>query len=143
MGPTKDGSGSLTASDDLNIESVAREIVKSAWEGGYLPPVLSGDNGNISPELALMLLACHAIGQDLPSSDQLNLSVEAIPGVSSAIMNVKRYKEWRIHGPRYHQDAILKHFRLQCWTLKPAFVRQEYGSGVELGRYVNPMFNHA
>jgi len=143
MGPTEEGSGSSAASDDLNIESIAREIVKSAWEGGYLPPALSEDNGNISPELALMLLSCHAIRQKLPSSDRLNLSLEAIPGVSSAIMNVERYKEWSIHGPRYHQDAILRHFRLQCWTLKPAFVKREYGSGIELGRYVNPMFDHA
>jgi len=143
MGSTSEGSGSSTASDDLNIESIADEIVKSAWSSGYLPPALSGENGNISPELALMLLACHAVGQKLPPRDRLNLSVEAIPGVSSAITNVEHYKAWRIHGPRYHQDAILKHFRLQCWTLKPAFVEKEYDSGVELGRYVNPMFDHA
>jgi len=90
-----------------------------------------------------VLLSCHAAGQKLPSRDRMNLSVEAIPGVSSAIMNVEGYKTWRIHGPRYHQDAILKHFRLQCWTLKPAFVEREYDSGIQLGRYINPMFDHA
>jgi len=143
MGPTEEGSGSSTASANLNIELIAEEIVERARENGYLPPALSENHENISPELALVLLSCHAIGQRVPSDDRLNLSVEAIPGVTEAIANVRRYSEWVCHGPRYHQYAILKHFRLQCWTLKPAFAEREYDSGIELGRYVNPMFDHA
>jgi hypothetical protein len=141
MGPTEEGNGSSTVSADLNIEFIAEEIVARGWGSGYLPSALSEDNGNISPELALVLLSYHAIGQKIPSDDRLNLSVEAIPGVAEAVANVKRYREWICHGQRYHQDAILKHFRLQCWTLKPAFTEREYDSGIELGCYVNPMFD--
>jgi len=143
MGPTEESGALPEEWRNLNIEWIAKEIVRSAQGDGYLPRSLCEDNGNISPEQALMLLSCHAIGQKLPSDDRLNLSVAAITGVSEAIKAVERYKEWGIHGYRYRQDAILKYFRLQCWTLKPAFEAREYDPAVELGRYVNPMFDHA
>ena len=87
-----------------------------------------------------MLLACRAIGRDLPPVDKCRLSVDAIPGVVEATKNVAAYKNWRIHGPRYHQAAILEHFRRQCWTFKPAFTEQEYDREVALGSYLNSMF---
>lgn len=143
MGPTEEGSGTIVPPGDFKIEVIAREIMDYGFACGYLPPVLSEQNGRISPELALMLLACHALGRSLPAKDKLNLSLGAIPGVGEAIENVKRYKKWRVHGERYHQEEILKHFRLQCWTLKPAFAEREYESDVRLGRYLNSMFEHA
>jgi hypothetical protein len=96
--------------------------------------------GGLTPEAALLHLACHATGRDLPSEDRRRLTVEAIPGVSTALENVRRYKDWAVHGPRYHPEAIQKHFRLQCWTLKPAFTAAEYDSRLELGRDLSPMF---
>ncbi|MEW6360335.1 MAG: hypothetical protein AB1696_28635 [Planctomycetota bacterium] len=141
MGPTEEGSGEYAATGDLRIESIAEEIVRCGWAGGYLPPALGEANGRIAPELALVLLACHALGRDAPGADVLNPSLEAIPGMTDAMANLKKYREWGIHGPRYHAEAIQRHFRLQCWTLKPAFTEREYGSGVVLGRYSNPMFD--
>ncbi|MBM4081599.1 MAG: hypothetical protein FJ278_17985 [Planctomycetes bacterium] len=107
---------------------------------GYLPPSLRVGNEDVSLELALLVLACHALGQRLPPGDRRQLSIEAIPGVPEAIQNVTKYKGWRIHGPRYRQPEILKRFRLQCWTLKPAFMEREYDRRLELGRHLNPMF---
>jgi len=142
MGPTEEGRGIMPPRGSANIKAIAEEIVNCGLAGGYLPPVLSEQNGRISPELALMILACHALGRDLPADDKLNLSTDAIPGVTEAIERVKSYKNWPCHGKRYHQEEILKHFRLQCWTLKPAFTEHEYEAGVGLGRYLNSMFEH-
>jgi hypothetical protein len=142
MGPLEVPAG---ASDALqsplpNIRAIAEELVTHVMASGYLPDRLSAATGNVSLELALLLLACHATGQDLPAEDRRHLSVEAIPGVPEAMANVTKYKDWRIHGPRYHQPGILNPFRLQCWTLKPAFAEREYDPQVELGRHLNPMF---
>ena len=107
---------------------------------GYLPPALRVEGQTLSLESALLLLACHALGRELPPEDARRLSIEEIPGVKEAVENVRHYKGWTVHGERYHQAEILKHFRLQCWTVKPAFVPWEYEPHVELGRYLNPMF---
>jgi hypothetical protein len=107
---------------------------------GYLPPQLDCCGGTVSLGSAILHLACHATGRDLPPENKRRLSVDAIPGVPEATENVKRYKKWRIHGQRYHQAPILEHFQRQCWTLKPAFTQPEYDEGVALGRYLNPMF---
>ena len=141
MGPTEEATGALANPGNVNVRAVATEIVGHVMACGYLPHTLSSVVGGVSPEYALMLLAGHALGRDLPSDDRLNLSIEAIPGVTTAVKNVKEYKKWGIHGERYCQDAILKHFRLQCWTLKPAFTADEYNAGVEIGRHLNPMFD--
>lgn len=143
MGPTEEGAPSSGRLKDVNVGKVAGGIVDHVMSCGYLPPAIKKDRGRLSPEAALLLLSCHALGRGIPRDGALRLSVEAIPGVSEAMENVKRYKEWGIHGERYHADAILQHFRLQCWTLKPAFAEREYDPGVRLGRHLNPMFEHA
>ena len=140
MGPTEEGNAELTPPDDLRIESVAEEIVRCGWASGYLPPALSAANVRIAPELAMVLLACHALGRDVPPADAVNASLEAIPGMTEALENMKKCAKWGIHGPRYHGDVLQKHFRLQCWTLKPAFTEREYDPGIVLGRHLNPMF---
>ncbi|MDZ7618750.1 MAG: hypothetical protein U1E05_17230, partial [Patescibacteria group bacterium] len=58
-----------------------------------------------------------------------------------AVEQVKRCKQWRIHGPEYDLAGILKHFCLQCWTLKPAFTANDYAVNVVLSRDLNPMFD--
>jgi hypothetical protein len=143
MGPTDEANETTAGSHGaINVGAIAREIVETVMSSGYLPPRLSRANGELSLEFVLLLLARHATALPAPPpEDKRVLSVEAIPGVSEAIENVKRYKGWSIHGPRYHAPEILKHFRLQCWTLKPAFTEQEYDQGIELGRHLNPMFD--
>lgn len=141
MGPTEEGNGKLKPPNDFCIESIAEEIISCGWASGYLPPVLSEAAGRIAPELALVLLAYYALGRDIQSSDSLNVSLEAIPGMSKAMENMKKNEKWCIHGPRYHGDVLQKQFRLQCWTVKPAFTEREYDSDVILGRYLNPMFD--
>ncbi|OGV74374.1 MAG: hypothetical protein A3K19_27255 [Lentisphaerae bacterium RIFOXYB12_FULL_65_16] len=141
MGPTEEAAGATSAAiAAADTESMAREIVDAVMDSGYLPQQLRCSGGNVGLEAALLLLACHATGRDLPPEDRRRLTVEAIPGVSTALENVRHYKDWTIHGPRYHSEAIQKHFRLQCWTLKPAFTQTEYDSRTELGRDLNPMF---
>ena len=56
---------------------------------------------------------------------------------------VLKYKEWIVHGPAYHQQEILRHFVAQCWTLKPAFTKEEYGPDQVLGTHLNSMFANA
>ena len=139
IGPTQEADGAVrTPPPDLDLGSAAREIVQAVMSCGYLPPALSAASGGIAPELALVLLAAHATGQRV-APDPKRLTVEAIPGVPEAIEKVRGYKKWRVHGEQYHQDGILKPFRLQCWTLKPAFTADEYPGGVRLGRHLNPM----
>ncbi len=139
MGPVEESPGSNSLPDSPDIQAIANEIVGAALASGYLPSRLSAAGG-VSLELALLLLACHALGRTLPPPDARRLDIEAVPGVAEAVRNVKRYKDWSIHGPRYHADQIVKHFRLQCWTLKPAFAEKDYDRRAALGRYHNPMF---
>ena len=134
MGPTEATDEAAAPSPSgASVRGVAHEIVATVVSSGYLPPVLSARNGGISPELALLLLACEATGQELPPEDRRHLTIEAIPGVAEAIDNVRSYKKWGIHGEQYHQPGVLKHFRLQCWTLKPAFTAREYPSEIGIG----------
>ena len=65
--------------------------------------------------------------------------MDAIPGIADAAERTRGYKNWGPHGPQYNQAGILKHFRLQAWTLKPAFTRDKYPGDVELGRDLNAM----
>jgi len=139
MGPTEQP-GQQKPVTDVDPTAVANEILRSARSSGYLPPQLACCGGTIALGSAILHLACHATGRDLPPEDKRQPSVDAIQGVTEAVENVKRYKKWRIHGERYHQAPILEHFKRQCWTLKPAFTQQDYDQGVELGRYLNPMF---
>ena len=140
MGPTTAAEETLAdPPEGVSVRDVAEEIIERVMSSGYLPAVLSVKSGGVSPELALLLLACHATGHGLPPRDRRQLDVEAIPGVLEAIENVRCYRQWRVHGKQYRQAGILKHFRLQCWTLKPAFAAREYPDGIELGRHLNPM----
>ncbi|MFZ2644118.1 MAG: hypothetical protein WA117_24220 [Verrucomicrobiia bacterium] len=142
MGPTEEiGGNTVTTSTTVNPTAVAAPIVEAVMSSGYLPPLLQVGNEHVSLEFALLLLACHALGRKLPPEERWQLSIEAMAGVTPAIENVRRYKNWRIHGPRYQQSEILKHFRLQCWTLKPAFTERDYDRSIELGRHLNPMFD--
>ena len=141
MGPTDEGHGPTDVPPDaLAPEAVAREILDVAPATGYLPAVLSADNKAIAPELALWLLACNAAGAAAQPPDARRLCIEAIPGAEEALANVAKYKDWRCHGPQYHQPGILDPFRLQCWTLKPALQRHEYGPDVDLGVGLSPVF---
>ena len=139
MGPTADP-GRQKPVAAVDPVALAGAVVHTVMSSGYLPPQLDCCGGTVALESAILHLACHATGRALPPGSKRRLSVDAIPGVSEATENVKRYKKWRIHGERYHQAPILAHFRRQCWTLKPAFTQTEYERGVALGRYLNPMF---
>jgi hypothetical protein len=137
MGPMEEPTGTIQNSDTANVVTMAHEIVKAVMSSCYLPSQLEC----CSLEFALLRLACHAMDCGLPPEKDRKLSLEAIPGVSEAIKNVKQYKNWRIHGERYHQAEILKHFRLQCWTIKPAFTEHEYASDIKLSRNLNSMLD--
>lgn len=140
MGPTEEPRAGISARNSASPAELAKQVLVSVMDSGYLPPVLQAGSEVVSLEFALLSLACRATGTKLPPGGERQLAIEAMPGVEAAMANVKRYKAWRIHGPRYHQAEILKHFRLQCWTLKPAFRPYEYAPHVETGRHLNPMF---
>jgi len=143
MGPTEgQADGSPACLGSVPVEALAGEIISACHSSGYLPARLSPAAGSISPEAALLALACHALERPLPSAEGQNLSPDAIPGVLEATENVRGYKKWRIHGPEYHQPGIVEPFVRQCWTLKPALRHGAYGEGVEVGDYLNPMFEH-
>ncbi len=142
MGPTQEPPAAAPAiSTAVSPAELARRVLASVMDSGYLPPVLQVGKEVVSLEFALLLLACQTTGSTLPPESKRQLSIEAMPGVAEAMTSVRRYKSWSIHGPRYGQAEILKHFRLQCWTLKPAFRPHEYASQVEIGRHLNPMFD--
>lgn len=141
MGPAdgpRDASASAIAAADIRF--LASDVLAAVMASGYLPAQIGAPPTGVTPEAALLRLACHAAGAELPPAEERQLTVEAIPGVKAALQNVRRYKDWCIHGPRYHPEAIQSHFLRQCWTLKPAYTAPEYGPGVSLGRHVNPMF---
>jgi len=119
---------------------LAAEVVHTVNASGYLPVTLCRATGGVTPEAALLQLACHATGSALPPESKCQLGTEAIPGVSEARENVLKFKKWRVHGKDYNQPGIIEPFRRQCWTLKPAFAAEEYAGDVELGRHLNPMF---
>jgi len=140
MGPTAESPAStITRADGGDVGQISREIVRHVTGSGYLPTALDGHSGDMGPEAALVLLACHAIGRDPADVPDWHLTVEAIPGVAEATERVERYRDWKPHGPQYNQEGILKHFRLQAWTLKPAFTRDKYPDGTKLGRQLNAM----
>lgn len=140
MGPADEDDAAIRkAAGGGNIADISREIVDSIRGSGYLPAALSDRSGRISPEVALILLACHALGRKPSDVSRWNATVDAIPGVAEATERVEGYRAWAPHGPQYHQAGILKHFRLQAWTLKPAFTRDQYPDDVKLGRDLNPM----
>ena len=124
--------------EDVPPEVIAGDIVRACQSSGALPVVLAYAGATVSPEAALLRLAGHALGRALPPGDAWRLSVEAIPGVTEAIEKVRGYRNWRIHGPEYHQPGIIDPFRRQCWTLKPAVRGGAYGEGVEVGRLPQP-----
>ncbi len=140
MGPAHEEGRAAADLAGVDPVPVAEEILAACNGSGYLPPELGEASGRITPEQALILLACTVLGHDVIPADRRRESVDAIPGVPEAIAHVRRYREWRCHGQLYHQPGILEPFRRQCWTLKPAFVADGYAPGVELGRHVNPMF---
>jgi hypothetical protein len=137
MGPTEVAEPGTVAAG--GAPDIARQVLDAAFGSGYLPPVLKLGQERIALERGLLALACHATGKGLPPEDQQR-TLDAMPGVADAIVSLKRAKKWSIHGPRYHPEEILKHFRLQCWTLKPAFRAHEYAPEVEISRDLNPMF---
>ena len=140
MGPTEENTEtSAVLPTDYDIVRISRDIVQQVIGSGYLPPALSEGAGGIRPETALILLACHAAGRTPSDISGWIPALDAIPGIPEAIERVKGYKNWGPHGPQYNQAGILKHFRLQAWTLKPAFVRDAYPDGIQLGRHLNPM----
>ena len=143
MGPAQREGRPAARPEAVAPEVIAEEIVAAGNASGYLPPELSEARGAITPEQALIVLACAALERDLIPADQRQESVEAIPGVPEAIANLRRARDWRCHGQQYHPAGILDPFRRQCWTLKPAFTADGYGPGVALGRHVNPMFERA
>lgn len=122
------------------MTGLTRAIVDAVMSAGYLPPSVACGGQEMALELAMLQLARHATGRNMPAENQRRLSLDAIPGVADAVERLKTYKDWRIHGPRYHQAAIVEQFRRQCWTLKPAFTAEEYDRDVGLGRHLNPMF---
>lgn len=143
MGPTEKppaaaGAPAVAASP----AEIATAILTCVMDSGYLPRVVSVGRGQVSLEFALLRLACQATGSRLPPEERRRLSIDAMPGVAEAVERVQQYKRWRVHGPLYRQAEILKHFRLQCWTLKPAYRAHEYAPAVEIGRDLNPMFEH-
>lgn len=142
MGPTEEPPAVLENRDAAAPAELATAILSSVMDSGYLPAVVPTGKGPISLEFAMLRLACQVTGSRLPPENQRRLSIDAAPGVADAITNLKRAKTWRIHGPRYLQEGILQHFRLQCWTVKPAFRPHEYDGKVEIGRDLNPMFEH-
>ena len=140
MGPTDEDASSVNQIPaDCDIDRISREIVGSVIGSGYLPAALSEQSGRIGPGIALILLACHAAGRKPSDVSGWNPTVDAIPGIADAAERTRGYKNWGPHGPQYNQAGILKHFRLQAWTLKPAFTRDKYPGDVELGRDLNAM----
>lgn len=141
MGPTEEPApGSLAADTAASPAEIARQVLDATLDSGYLPPSLLFGQQRVALEWGLLTLACHATRTPLPPADKQRLTIDAMPGVAEAITSLKRAKKWSIHGPRYHQDQILKHFRLQCWTLKPACRAHEYPKTIDIGRDLNPMF---
>ena len=141
MGPTEESRPAPCAlSEACDVGRISREIVTHVMGSGYLPVALSQESGGIGPEAALALLACHAIGRRPADVSDWDLTVDAIPGMAEATERVEHYRDWRPHGPQYNQEGILKHFRLQAWTLKPALTRDRYPDSVRLGRHLNAMF---
>jgi len=136
LGPTDEATTEELAVEG-DIGQISREVVQAVVGSGYLPAALSEQAGGIRPEQALALLACRAV--DGRSLSDWNPTVDAIPGVAQATERVKGYRKWRPHGPEYNQAGILRHFRLQAWTLKPALEPHEYPDGVAFGRHLNPM----
>jgi len=142
MGPLQDAPGPPAHEAwDAPAEQVAGEIVRTCQSSGYLPDTLSGACEGIWPEQAILILACHALDQELPPRPDRRSFVRAIPGVDEAIENVGKHAQWRCHRGWYYEPGIIGPFVRQCWTLKPAMVAEAYGAGVELGRYLNPMFD--
>jgi hypothetical protein len=142
MGPLQDAPGAPAHEAwDAPAEQVAGEIVRACQGSGYLPDTLGEACGGIWPEQAILILACHALGQELPARPDRRPFVHAIPGVDEALENVRKHMKWRCHQGWYHQPGIIGPFVRQCWTLKPAMVAEGYGEGVELGRHLNPMFD--
>lgn len=138
MGPLGESVQGRCAWADVAI--VASEVIAECRRSGYLPESCGG----VSPEQALVLLARHAAGASAATALP-EVTVDAIPGVAEATDVVQSYKAWRVHGESYYQPGIVRPFRRQCWTLKPAYTASEYADGghgadVELGTYLTPMF---
>ncbi|NLX99872.1 MAG: hypothetical protein GXY83_27560 [Rhodopirellula sp.] len=143
MGPTQEpGAATAATLGPIEPAMVASKIVDAVMASGYLPPAVALADVSLSLESAMLLLAFHAMGRKPPANAAAQPAIDSLPGVADAVDQVKRCKDWRIHGPEYHQAGILKHFCLQCWTLKPAFTADEYDANVVLGRDLNPMFDH-
>ena len=139
MGPLEDAGDATLGRRSISTPHIARQVLDAVMASGYLPATVSAEEGPLSLEVALHVLATPAAGWAEPPGEWRERA-EARPScIHEAEANVRRYKDWRVHGDQYHQDAILKHFRLQCWTLKPAFTAGEYPDDVELGRHLNPM----
>ena len=140
MGPTAAGEGTLERlPTNFDVTEMSRSLVSQVIGSGYLPPTLSTPSGKIGPETALILLACHACDRSPSEVRDWNHTVDAIPDVAEATKRVGSYQRWGPHGPQYNQAGILRHFRLQAWTLKPAFTREQYPGNVTLGRQLNAM----
>ncbi len=132
MGPTEEPAHSpWQAASPADVRALAARAVGAVDACGYLPPAVRMETGDVALEDALMHLACTAMGDPAPAERALP-AVESIPGMAEATAKVASYARWGIHGPAYHREGILRHFRLQSWTLKPAYTEREYGAGIEL-----------
>lgn len=141
MGPIESVQGAeIALPAEVDPVGLCRELIERIHDSGYLPGALSASSHRLTPASVLVWLACDALGIKPGAQTASNLSVEAIPGVPEAIENVKRYRDWRVHGTLYRQENILWHFRSQCWTYKPAFEAGTYPAGVETADYLNTAF---
>ena len=140
MGPTESDPGPQVDPSQAGApDGIAGQILDAVNGSGYLPAFLDAESGRVSPEAALIALACRAADVSPAGGCDWNPSIDAMPNLAEAIEKVKGYKAWTPHGPQYNQEGILKHFRQQAWTLKPAMPKGDYPEGVRLGRELNAM----
>lgn len=131
MGPTTEPCGTLLPGTSADLRALASYIVQAVDASGYLPPAVHTTAGNISLENAILRLACHALGK-APKGESALPAIESIPGMAEAAAIVANYAAWGVHGAEYHPAGIRDPFRLQAWTLKPAYTEHEYAAGIEL-----------
>lgn len=138
MGPIVDDSQAVNEPlSTVDLDGICHEIIDAVDASGYLPASLATGN-RMTCEAALWLLSAAARDLDPNALPTPRLTLEAIPGVPGAIENVRGCRNWRVHGPLYRQENILKHFIAQTWTYKPAYEAADYPDDVETGTALNP-----